>query len=424
MTRNLRHVVRAHAGGQQRLVRIAHRRVRDEHSTLGEHPVGECPRTLLVQNLLRSGRGWHVFQWRYLRVRMVTGKRTTLDLRVAVDDHLAKERQQSRGTVAPLREIEQLRCRVDELRRVVAGREMTMQNDLLQEPQVGRHAANSEFKQGPVHAPHGLLGGGRPGGDFDEQRVVGPADERAGIGGPRIETDAESRRAAVGRQLPVVGHEVVRGILGRDPALHGVAVRADLRLYGHAAGGTADLVARGNADLSLDDVDAGDDLGHGVLYLDARVDLDEIDRARVRVLQELHGAGTLVVRGPTNLQPHLAQRLALGLREEHRGCAFDHLLVAALDRAVPLPEVDQIAVGIAEQLDFDMTRPAHELLEVDLVVAEGGLRLAAGLDDALVQMLCRIDDPHAASAAAPAGLEHHWIADLGRKALHLGRIRG
>ena len=34
--------------------------------------------------------------------------------------------------------------------------------------------------------------------------------------------------------------------------------------------------ALGDADLRLDDVDAGDDFGHGVLDLDARIDLDEV----------------------------------------------------------------------------------------------------------------------------------------------------
>ena len=35
------HVVRAHARGEQRLVRVAHGRVGDQHALLGAHPVGE-----------------------------------------------------------------------------------------------------------------------------------------------------------------------------------------------------------------------------------------------------------------------------------------------------------------------------------------------------------------------------------------------
>ena len=51
--------------------------------------------------------------------------------------------------------------------------------------------------------------------------------------------------------------------------------------------GQADLrvrqrLALGDQDLALDQVDAGDHLGDGVLDLDARVDLDEVERRRCR----------------------------------------------------------------------------------------------------------------------------------------------
>ena len=46
-----------------------------------------------------------------------------------------------------------------------------------------------------------------------------------------------------------------------------------------------------DVDLRLDDVDAGHLLGDGVLDLDARIDLDEIEFPGVGVLQELYGAG-------------------------------------------------------------------------------------------------------------------------------------
>ena len=49
--------------------------------------------------------------------------------------------------------------------------------------------------------------------------------------------------------------------------------------------------ALGDADLRLDDVDAGDHLGDGVLDLDARIDLDEVELAGVGIHQELDRAG-------------------------------------------------------------------------------------------------------------------------------------
>ena len=53
----------------------------------------------------------------------------------------------------------------------------------------------------------------------------------------------------------------------------------------------AEVAALGDPDLRLDDVEAGDDLGDGVLDLDPRVDLDEVERAGVGIHQELDRAG-------------------------------------------------------------------------------------------------------------------------------------
>ena len=49
-------------------------------------------------------------------------------------------------------------------------------------------------------------------------------------------------------------------------------------------------------DLRLDQVDAGDHFGDGVLDLDARVDFDEVELLGVDVVEEFDGAGVAVVR--------------------------------------------------------------------------------------------------------------------------------
>ena len=88
-------------------------------------------------------------------------------------------------------------------------------------------------------------------------------------------------------------------------------------------------LAGGDANLRLDQVDAGDHLGHRVLDLDAGVDLDEVEVV-VWIDDELDRAGVRVA-GLLD-QPHgrFAHRLAL-LGGQARGGAFlDQLLVAAL----------------------------------------------------------------------------------------------
>ena len=149
--------------------------------------------------------------------------------------------------------------------------------------------------------------------------------------------------------------------------------------------GEADLrvgqrASLGDQDLAPDEVDAGDHLGDGVLDLDPRVDLDEEELAGVGIDQELDGPGVVVAR-PSRPIVMAASQMAsrrLGSRFERRG-DLDDLLVPPLDRAVPLEQVDEVAVPVAEELDLDVLGLADELFEEDVGAAEGGLGLATGL---------------------------------------------
>ena len=195
-----------------------------------------------------------------------------------------------------------------------------------------------------------------------------------------------------------------------------MAVEADIRLRGHAGFGCPDRRTLGDVDLRLDDVDARHLLRDGVLDLDARIDLDEVELAGIGIHQELDRAGAVIVGGVADLEAVVGQFLALGIREIGRRRALHDLLVAALHRAVTLEEMDDIAVPVAEDLHLDMAGALDELLEIDLVLAEGGLGLAARRHGVLEQRFLVADDAHAAAAAAPGGFQHHRIAD----ALRLG----
>ena len=67
------------------------------------------------------------------------------------------------------------------------------------------------------------------------------------------------------------------------------------------------------------------------------------------------------------------------LRDQRRRALFHHLLMAALDGAFALAQVDHVAVAIAEQLDFDVARALDQLLDVDFGIAEGALGFAGGV---------------------------------------------
>jgi hypothetical protein len=80
------------------------------------------------------------------------------------------------------------------------------------------------------------------------------------------------------------------------------------------------------------------------------------------------------------LQRIFGQFGALGLKVR-RGRALDDLLVAALDRAVALEQMHGVAMGVAENLALDMAGALDQLFEIDLILAEGRLRLALGFGD-------------------------------------------
>src|SRR5436190_18128908 len=142
-----------------------------------------------------------------------------------------------------------------------------------------------------------------------------------------------------------------------------------------------------------------------MLDLNPGVQLEEPEVAAVE--HELSGPRALVpdrAREGDRRVAHL--RAQLGLERGGR-CLLEHLLVAALDRAVALAERRDVAVPVGEELDLDVARPLEIALAEDRVVAEGG-RLAPRRRERLLQLLGHAHDAHAAPAAARGGLDEEW----------------
>ena len=182
---------------------------------------------------------------------------------------------------------------VDEAGGGRAGDHLGAFDEGAQQGDVGLHPIGAEVAQGAVGAQHGLGEGGGMADDLGQQGVVVGAGDVAGVA---IAVDAH---AGAGRRL--VGDEASAGGLR---FLGGEGLQIDPGLDGEAArgrrGGEADVgqaVAGGQADLGLDEVDAGDLLGDGVLHLQAGVGLDEGELAALRIQQELDGAQGAVADG-------------------------------------------------------------------------------------------------------------------------------
>src|SRR3546814_19653191 len=83
------------------------------------------------------------------------------------------------------------------------------------------------------------------------------------------------------------------------------------------------------------------------------------DRARAVITHRLRQRDRLLAHAFTHRRRH-----------ERRRRFLDHLLVAALDRAFALAEIDDVAVLVAAHLDFDMARVFDEIFDEHAVFAE------------------------------------------------------
>ncbi len=170
--------------------------------------------------------------------------------------------------------------------------------------------------------------------------------------------------------------------------------------------------AVGQKDLAADDVDPRHHFGHGVFDLDARIDLDEIEAAGVDVDEEFHRPGRAIAHFPADRHGGVADLLAQVLGKPRAGRNLDDLLMAALHRAIALPEVHQVPVHVAEDLHFDVLGSREIALEEDVGLAEGRRGFAPGLGNFGVKVFGPVDRPDSAAAAAEARLDHQRVADL------------
>ena len=293
----------------------------------------------------------------------------------------------------------------DEVRGELARPEPGMGHQRRQERHVVRHAADVELVQRAAHAIDRLVASLAVRAELGDHRVVEHRD-LAALVDAGIDADVGSRLGfAVLHQAPRGRQEVAERVFSVETRLDGPALQLHVLLL------ERQLAARRHADHQLDQVEAGDQLGHRMLDLQARVHLEEVELA-VLVDDELDGAGALVFDCLGQRDGLLAHSLArLGVEERARRL-LDHLLVAALDRALALPEIDAVAVAVGDQLDLDVARLFDILLDEHAIVGERGLGLVGRRAEAFMRFGIVVGDAHALAAAAGRGLDHDRVADL------------
>src|SRR6202022_3580525 len=122
---------------------ITHRRVSDENASLGFHPRCEAFWAQLFQDLARSVCRCYL-EPRNTRIRCISGRfGTTTRIRMAIDGHVRDPGQKFRCAILARLEIEQCGCLVEEPGRIVVRAELRVNDDIVQESEIGRDATNA-----------------------------------------------------------------------------------------------------------------------------------------------------------------------------------------------------------------------------------------------------------------------------------------
>src|SRR5205807_74744 len=91
---------------------------------------------------------------------------------------------------------------------------------------------------------------------------------------------------------------------------------------------------------------------------------------------------------------------------------LDDLLMAALNRALPLEAVNGVAVLVAEDLNFEVPRRGEVALEVNALAPERRLRAVGALPKDFLQLGGVFGRRHPDAAAAARRLAQDRVADL------------
>ena len=146
-----------------------------------------------------------------------------------------------------------------------------------------------------------------------------------------------------------------------------------------------------------------------MLDLDPRVHLQEEVLAILE--QSFDRSGARVGDGGGRLGRDLPDPLAKLLVHRRGRRLLDQLLVSALERAIALAQVDDVAVRVGEDLHLDVTGIGQVALEIHRGVAEELLPLARRPLEGLLQLVLAERDTESLSATPAGGLDRDGIPD-------------
>ena len=190
--------------------------------------------------------------------------------------------------------------------------------------QIGMYAEYERVGEGAVETGEGEVSVGAPGDDLGQHRVVRAADRQARQQ-CAVDADAVADGLAQGQHRAGHRQKVSIGIFGVDPRLDCMPAQAYILLV------EGERLPRSDAQLPVDQVDAGDQFGDRVLDLKAGVHLHEKKLVGgVGGDQEFDGASSAIVDAAGGGARGLADASPRRFVEQRRRRLLDDLLVATL----------------------------------------------------------------------------------------------
>ena len=209
------------------------------------------------------------------------------------------------------------------------------------------------FLEGAIEARDRLRAVLAPGDQLAEHRIVFGRNGKTFVDAV-IETDSGAGRRAARKNFPGRRKKLVVGILRVEAAFDGVARKPDVLLRKRKR------LSRGDADLQLHQIEPRDHFRDRMFHLQARIHFQKIKIAPRRPPE--------IPPCPRSCSPlRFARRTAASPMARRNsgvmtgdGRFLDHFLVPPLDRTFALAEMHDVAVRVAENLNFDVARTVDD----------------------------------------------------------------
>src|SRR5580765_1032959 len=130
-----------------------------------------------------------------------------------------------------------------------------------------------------------------------------------------------------------------------------------------------------NGNLIAHDVDRGNLFGHCMFHLETGIHLHKVIAA-VLIEEKLDGASIVIIDRLGDRDGRFTHLSAKRWRENQGWSNLNEFLMPALNRAIALTQMDDVAMPVGQDLEFDMMRPLDILFEKYISVAKGSLGLS------------------------------------------------